>query len=222
MNSKLTSLISTATLLFFSTAYAENQSCENVLKEPSVSWINKASDKQNGSTIAIVGAIMQYSNCVDKNTDKIYAKMLKNGNYPLMGAEGNFENFTNALDDFTKLALNTTETGHSWDNLQVAYVKLYQKEFKLLFYQYYIGRNNNPVLTRIEKTKRPGLLVAKVYFEKIIKQFTPEQQKALRRSFNHLLTVATTENGFKKIYIYNYAIYMLQPISAPSFADPPF
>ena len=170
----------------------------------------------------MANVISQYANCIDKNNKDLYAQMLKSGNYPLMGANGNFRDFTQALQHFTTLALKTTSTGGSWDNLQAAYVKLYQKQFTLLFYAPYLGKTSNPVLTRLHSTKRPDLNTTKAYYKKIMSRFTPAQQQALSNSFNQMLSLATAENRFKEEYVYDYAIYILQPMSDSLFSPPPF
>lgn len=215
-------LISLGMLVFFNSAIAANLDCKLVLAKPSQAWITAASEKQGGSTPALVHAISQYANCMDKNAQELHAYMIKSGHYPLMGANGNFRDFTEALQSFTKLALKITATGGTWDNTQAAYTNLYQKQFTLLFYAPYLGKIKNPVLTRLQNTKRPDLNTTKAYYKKILSRFTPAQQAALNKEFNQLLSIATAENQFKEEYVYDYAIYILQPISDSLFSSPPF
>lgn len=218
---KLHHIIGLSFLIFFQTALAASLDCTNVISQPSQDWINAQSQKQGSSTIVIVHTIALYGKCIDKNTQELHAKMIKSGKYPLMGAKGNFQDFTDALQNFTQLALKTTATGGTWDNIQAAYTQLYQKQFTYLFYAPFLEKNSDPILTRLQNTKRPDLQSTKAYFEKILGRFTPTQQAVLRTSFSELLNLAQ-ENRFKEEYVYNYAIYILQPISDPMFSPPPF
>lgn len=215
-------LISLMTLIFFSSALADNLDCKAVVNQPSQAWINAASEKQGGSTIVLVHVISQYGKCLDKNAEDLHAQMIKSGTYPLMGANGNFRDFTEALKNFTALALKVTATGGTWDNIQAAYTNLYQKQFTLLFYAPYLGKISNPVLTRLQNTKRPDLERTKAYYKKILSRFTPAQQAQLSASFDQLLSSATQGNQFKEEYVYDYAIYILQPISDSLFSPAPF
>lgn len=195
--------------------------CQPVISEPSQTWINKASQEQGTSTIAMVSAISTYALCVDQNTQALSKAMLKSGHYPLMGANGNFRDFMEDLNRFTQVALKVTRRGGSWDNLQAAYALLYQKQFPLLFYSNYLKQIDDPILKRILQTKRPSLEASQDYFRKILNQYTPEQQTDIMQAFRPL-----SDDGAQGItdrkYVYYYAIYLLQPISDPMFAEPPF
>lgn len=219
---KLRHLISLGALVFVSGALAENLDCKTVLNQPSQAWITSTSEKQGGSTLVLLNAISQYGKCLDQNTQDLHAKMIKSGNYPLMGVNANFRDFTQALQNFTALALKATATGGTWDNVQAAYTSLYQKQFTFLFYAPYLGKISDPVLTRLQNTKRPDLATTKAYYKKILSRFTKAEQAELSASFDQLLSSATQGNQFKEEYVYDYAIYILQPISDSLFSPAPF
>jgi hypothetical protein len=212
MNRKIPFMITL--LLFWGTAMADQQECSLVLSKPSLSWVMQTSEKAGGSTQALVHALSQYARCVDQSSQQMYAQLLKSGNYPLMGANASFRDFSSALKNFTDLALKLTATGGTWDNTQTAYVQLYQRQFKILFYAEYskdtscsrLSGNTckdtqNPLLKRLKNTKRPSLQESKAYFEKIIQRFPPTQRQALTHSFNQLSSIASTENHFDESYI---------------------
>lgn len=207
---------------FFGAALADNQNCQALLNQPSQLWISKNSQ----NTLAIIEAANQYGHCVDKNTQQIYQQMLKTGNYPLMGANGDYRDFTTALKNFTRLALKITATGGSWDNTQAAYVNLYQKQFKLLFYADYINTDNTPdvLLNRLKNTPRPDLKKSKRYFEKMMGNIPLEKRSLLLQAFDQLIKSSSfaEQSSIHQEYIYDYAIFILQSPADKPYALPPF
>jgi hypothetical protein len=210
--------ISVLLLGFFGSAFAEDHACKKILSQSSTSWINQTASKQSGSTINIVDAATRYGNCVDQDMQQLHAEMLKTGRYPLMGANGDFQDFSSSLKDFTILALKLTASGGTWDNLMAAYVGLYQKQFKLLFYAEYINNSKDPLLHRLKTTPYPKLQESKTYFEKIMQNLPPEKREKLLQSFNQLMA----SSSFVEKYVYDYAIFILQSPADKPFSLSPF
>ena len=202
-------------LLISSTTLADsNTHCSTMLKQSAHTWAN-----QKSSTPDIEDAIAQYGNCVDQDTQQLYTKMLKTGNYPLMGANGDFQDFSTALNNFTDLALKANTTSGTYDRIQYAYAKLYQKQFKLLFYADYINNTKDPLILRLKKNPQPNLKELNAYFNQILLNYPPAKRKALLTAFTQM----TTQSMFGEMhqpYIYRYAIFILEPPSGKVFPEP--
>lgn len=214
-------LILLALLVTIEPTMAQNIDCKSVIKQPSHTWISHAAKTDGGSTKALMSAISEYEKCVDENIQQLHKKVYKKENAPMMGTSGNHSDFAKGIKNFSTLALKITATGGGTDNLKNAYVRLYEKQFRLLFYAGYLESDASPLATRIKSAKRPSLAEAKAYFEKSIAKFSASNQKSLSTSFDEVLELST-QTSIKKRYIYLYAIYTILPISDRSFSKEAF
>ncbi|HEV2613394.1 MAG TPA: hypothetical protein VGV92_01660 [Gammaproteobacteria bacterium] len=213
---KLTYLIiGFALFLISSTTLADSNNCSAILTQTSNSWAN-----QKTSTPDIEDALAQYGNCVDQDTQQLHTQMLKTNNYPLMGANGDFQDFTAALDNFTAIALKLSAAGGtSYDSIHYAYAELYKKQFKLLFYADYINKTSDPLITRLRSQQQPNLKYLKNYFEKTLLTYSPQQREILQHAFTRMISQSSFGEMHQK-YIYLYAIFVIEPPSGKAFADP--
>ncbi len=203
-------------LLFFCTTsiYASNLDCAAVVEKSAHDWVNQ----QAGSTLAITQAVASYGNCVDQRLKQMYQHMIKTNNYPLMGVNGNFQDFEAALNTFNKLAAKASATGGTIDAVNYSYMQLYAKTFNLLFYAPYLKGVKYPLIERIKNTKRPDLATSQKYYNKMMKSYPAAQREPLEKAFNQLLKIGVEENQFNPNYIYDYAISILQSLADKEFS----
>jgi len=206
---KLMYIIGLVILLASSTTLADSNNCSVILTQTSNNWAN-----QKSSTPDIEKALSQYGNCVDQDTQQLHTTMLKTNNYPLMGANGDFQDFSAALNNFTEIALKLKQ-----DKILSAYAHLYQKQFKLLFYADYINNSTDPLIKRLKTIKPPSLEEVKANFEETLKTFPPKQQKELLQAFTPLIT----QSEFGKTHqrsVYLYAYSVIEPPSGTAYPGP--
>lgn len=208
---KLNCLILATLLLASNTALAKSDPCSDILNQTAHAW---ASQKTN--TLDTENALTQYGNCVDQDIQKLHTKILNTQNYPLMGANGDFRDFSTALDNFTTLALSVKN-----DRILTAYTQLYKKQFTLLFYASYINNTTDPLLERLSDNPKPNLKELKAYFEKTLLAYSPQQRKALSTAFQKMIS----QSDFGKTYqnaVYVYALSILEQPSDGTFITDPF
>jgi hypothetical protein len=214
---KLNYLIIGFTLLLASTAaLAKSHPCSDMLNQTAHAWIS-----QKSSTPDIENAIAQYGTCVDQEIQQLHTKMLKTQNYPLMGANGDFQDFSTALDNFVNLALKSSATGGTYDRVQYAYAQLYKKQFKLLFYASYINYMPDPLIVRLRESPKPNLKELKNYFDKTLLTYSPAQRKALLAAFTPIIS----QSEFGKRHqdaVYVYALSLLESPADGTFVTDPF
>lgn len=180
---KLKYVIGLAVLLSSNLALADNTNCSSLLNQPVT--------KNN---------ITQYNHCVDLDIQQLYAQMLKTGNYPLMGANGDFRDFTTALYNFTALATH--------NKTQQDYAQLYQKQFKLLFYADYITNTSDPLIKQLKSKQLPSVKILKADFEKALLNYPTAQRKKLSDAFTQMISQSSFGQMHQK-YVYAYALAIL-------------
>ena len=77
-------------------------SCAQILQMTSSEWIAKITSIDDSTADGNLRGIRVYGNCYDQRTDRLAASLAKSGKGPLMGARGNFRDFEQSLQSFTK------------------------------------------------------------------------------------------------------------------------
>jgi hypothetical protein len=109
--------------------------CAQILQMISSEWIAKITSIDASTVDGNLRGIRVYGACYDQRTDRLAASLAKSGKGPLMGARGNFRDFEQSLQNFTKKALAESEPPA--DAVKSAYAALYEKQFRYAFYQAY-------------------------------------------------------------------------------------
>lgn len=188
--------------------------CKPIIEQLSSFWINEYADKLGGSTIDIETALGIYGKCYDQQIQQVKDELIKNEKYPLMGARGNFQDMTTALDHFVKLALEATSGGGTFDRIAAGYANLYKKQFEYYFYLSFTGRKMPLRATDgdIEAAKKQlaGLI-----------RMNSVKSPSLAQAFAAFKTSALRDNQMPEYAVYKYAISILIPASAKP-CEPPF
>jgi len=179
-------------------------------------------------------AIAAYGKCYDARTDRLAAALAKSGKGPLMGARGNFRDFDQALQNFTKKAL--AESQPPADALKSAYAALYEKQFRYAFYQSYDQPTVKPAPAAASatppspKTAPPPSLsadaptttappakkdvdpvtLAKNHFGELLADLPDDNMHDLHAAFGQIL-VLNSVGASMQLAIYRYAIFLLEP-----------
>ena len=109
--------------------------CAQILQMNSSEWIAKITSIDASTVDGNLRGIRVYGACYDQRTDRLAASLAKSGKGPLMGARGNFRDFEQSLQNFTKKALAESEPPAN--AVKSAYAALYEKQFRYAFYQSY-------------------------------------------------------------------------------------
>jgi hypothetical protein len=117
-------------------------SCAQILQMTSSEWIAKITSMDASTADGNLRGIRVYGNCYDQRTDRLAVSLAKTGKGPLMGARGNFRDFEQSLQSFTRKALS--ECQPPADAVKSAYAALYEKQFRYAFYQSYDQQDAKP------------------------------------------------------------------------------
>jgi hypothetical protein len=124
--------------------------CAQILQMTSSEWIAKITSIDASTADGNLRGIRVYGTCYDQRTDRLAASLAKTGKGPLMGARGNFRDFDQSLQNFTKKALAESEPPA--DAVKSAYAALYEKQFRYAFYQSYDQQSAKPSSSAAAKT----------------------------------------------------------------------
>jgi hypothetical protein len=197
-----------------------------------------------------IRALAAYGKCYDARTDRLAASLARAGAGPLMGARGNLRDLQQALDTFTSKALAATDPPA--DAVKTAYAQLYGKQFRYEFFQSYekpsakspsaaakpATSSKQPAnsgatassasanaTTPASETNAPGeknpVTMAKNHFGEILDALPEDKEHQLHAAFGDIVGRSQMSEAMR-LQIYRYAIYILEPPSAPPFAPPPF
>lgn len=185
-------------------AHGANLSCNEVLKQDSLSWINQQAMAGGGTNQAILEAISQYGACMDKRSETLRELSNESGKGPFMGALGNFRDFESALQIFKRRALLAVSTGKSYDKIHAAMADLYAKHFRYLFYSCYLTQKSKTIET--EDTVK----LMDESLRKILARLDNKQSAEVRAAFEKYRYEAIENNDFPEDVVYQYAVYVLQ------------
>ena len=226
-------------------------SCAQILQMTSSEWIAKITTLDASTTDGNLRGIRVYGNCYDQRTDRLAASLAKSGKGPLMGARGNFRDFEQSLQSFTKKAL--AESQPPADAVKSAYAALYEKQFRYAFYQSYDQQDAKPSPAaaarpgaKVESAAPPAspqsppapaatpatnappatkevdpFTLAKNHFGELLSDLPDDNMHDLHAAFGDVL-VRNSVGASMQMAIYHYAIFLLEPPSDKSIAPPPF
>jgi hypothetical protein len=196
-------------------ATLQAQNCSIILKQASGHFINTQSEKNGGSTLAIVKAIHTYKSCYQARIEATQKQLAVSGRGPLMGAQGNFKDMESALKQLTDYALKVTATGGSYDQIKVAYTKLYALQFKNAFYQSYL-------VSKKQKVDSAQLYQAQNRFHKMILNYSKDEQIQLEQLFDVFETSLAQGLNLSPYPAYIYAMTILQSPASSTVINPVF
>jgi hypothetical protein len=222
--------------------------CAQILAMSSADWVSQFNEKAKDAAPAqqkTLRAIAVYGKCYDARTDRLAASLAKSGGGPLMGARGTFRDFQQALDTFTAKALAASDPPA--DAVKTANAQLYEKQFRYEFYQSY---EKSPAAKPVSAAPTPGVsstsppgsppappsspasansapgaanpvTQAKNHFGELLDALPEDKEHQLHAAFGDIVGRSQMSEA-TRLEIYRYAIFLLEPPSAPPFAPPPF
>jgi len=182
----------------------------------STQWVAHFSQTKGQADEATLRAIAAYGKCYDVRTDRLAATLGKNGAGPLMGANGNFRDFEQAVKDFMAKALSITDPPA--DDLKSAYSALYEKQFRYEFLQTYRRKTSEPNPLTPEELDEIGN--AKTQFGQELDSLPTDKMREIHAAFSKIFDVHLSDS--MKLRVYRFAIFILEPHSAKPFSPPPF
>jgi hypothetical protein len=190
--------------------------CAKILEIPSTEWVAKFNKEKDATAEGTARAVATYGECYDARTDTLAAGLAKRGASPPRNARVNFLGLENALQEFMTEALADAQPKP--DTTKVAYVHLYEKQFRYEFYQAYAEKSLNRALTPEEDDEFGK---AKNRFGELLGLLPEEKAREVHEAFGEV--VGTHEVSLPmKLALYRYAILILEPLSEKPFAPPPF
>jgi hypothetical protein len=195
--------------------------CAQILQMTSTAWVAQFMEKtgtaNNAAAPVAVRAITAYGKCYEARTNQVAASLGKSGRGPLMGAQGIFRDFQNALDDFTTKALTATDKQPG--TREAAYAALYEKQFRYEFYQKYELRlSANRPLTAEEAAEYSK---AKNRFGEFLGLLPEDQAHIMHAAFSHIFDSGPVSD-VTKLELYRFAISVLESPKDKPFSAPPF
>lgn len=190
--------------------------CSEVLQLSSLDFVKKYTKIHGENTIETTKAIYEYGNCYDQAQDAIRDQLNQQGKGPFMGASGHFRDFETALNKFTKTALDLCSPDGTLKQVSDAYVMLYQKQFRHLFYIQYLPKK------QAAKVNVRAIEAAKVKLDSMINHLSPQQAPKVRADFEAYYNAGVKVLGLPAQPIYEYAIMILESPADKPFSPPPF
>jgi hypothetical protein len=190
--------------------------CTQILQVTSTEWVAKFTAKKGEDTQSKLRAIAAYGKCYDARTDQLAASLAKSGTGPLMGANGDFRDFDQAVKGFMAKALAITDPPA--DELKCAYATLYEKQFRYDFLRTYSKKKSHPNPLTPEELEETGN--AKTQFGQELDSLPVDKMRELHAAFSKMFDAPITDS--MKLQIYRFAIFVLEPSTAKPFSPPPF
>lgn len=182
----------------------------------STQWVAHFTAKKGEDTPSRLRAVAAYGKCYDARTDQLAATLGKNGTGPLMGANGNFRDFDQAVNNFMAKALTITDPPA--DELKSAYAALYEKQFRYEFLRTYRRKTSRPIPPTPEELEEVGN--AKNQFGQELDSLPADKMRELHAAFSKMFDAPFSDS--MKLQVYRFAIFVLEPPSAKPFSPPPF
>jgi hypothetical protein len=221
--------------------------CGQILAMTSTDWVahsNNQSNHQAGkerktSAEMTVRALAVYGKCYQARTNRLAASLGNSGKGPRMGARGNFRDFELAVDEFAEKALAATDPPA--DGVKNAYARLYRKQFRYIFYQSYESKRSNPTAAPANKPAEPAsppvvaqstsqprqdasvseMTRAKNRFGELLDALADDKLREIHKAFGKIFSGGQVSDE-RKLEVYRFAIFCLEPSSAAPFSSPPF
>jgi hypothetical protein len=221
--------------------------CAQILVMTSTDWVahsnhqinEQAGKEKKTSTEMTVRALAVYSECYEARTNRLAASLGKSGKGPPMGARENFREFELAVDEFAAKALAATDPPA--DGVKKAYARLYRKQFRYIFYQSYEPKNSNPIASPANKTAEPAfppvraqstsqpqqdapvseMTRAKNRFGELLDALPDDTRREIHKAFGKIFSGGPVSDE-RKLEVYRFAIFCLEPSSTAPFSSPPF
>jgi len=182
----------------------------------STQWVANFTAKKGEDAQSKLRAISAYGKCYDARTDQLAASLGKSGTGPLMGANGDFRDFDQAVKSFMASALAITDPPA--DELKSAYATLYEKQFRYDFLRTYSKKKSHPNPLTPEELEETGN--AKTQFGQELDSLPVDKMRELHAAFSKMFDAPITDS--MKLQIYRFAIFVLEPPTAKPFSPPPF
>lgn len=190
--------------------------CARILQMSSTDWVAKFNKEKDPSAEGVARAVAAYGKCYDARTDGLAATLAKKGAAPSKNARANFLGFEGALKEFVAKAAADSQSAP--DPTKIAYINLYEKQFRRDFYRAYAEKNLNPPLMPEEDDQFHR---AKNRFGELLGLLPEDKAHEAHEAFGEI--VGTHEISLPmKLALYRYAIFVLEPPTEPAFAPPPF
>jgi hypothetical protein len=190
--------------------------CTQILQKTSTEWVAYFTSKKGEDTQSKLRAIAAYGKCYDARTDQLAVTLGKSGTGPLMGANGDFRDFDEAVKGFMAKALTITDPPA--DELKSAHAALYEKQFRYDFLRTYGRKKSHPNPLTPEELEETGN--AKTQFGQELDSLPVDKMRELHAAFSKMFDAPITDS--MKLQIYRFAIFVLEPPSAKPFSPPPF
>ena len=190
--------------------------CAQILQTTSTQWIANFTSKKGEDAQSKLRAIGAYGKCYDARTDQLAASLAKSGTGPLMGANGDFHDFDQAVKSFMAKALAITDPPA--DELKSTYAALYEKQFRYEFLRTYGRKKSHPSPLTPEELEETGN--AKTQFGQELDSLPIDKMRQLHAAFSKMFDAPITDS--MKLQIYRFAIFVLEPPTAKPFSPPPF
>lgn len=194
--------------------------CTQILGITSTDWTEKFTQAnalaKASPEDSIRRAITVYGKCYDSRTDSIAATLAKKGTGPTRKARSDFAQFEAAAKAFTAKALADVQPPP--DAAKVAYVNLYEKQFRREFYNEYEQKTVGRALTPDESEQYRK---AKNRFGELLGLLAEDKGHEVHEAFGDIVGSHSISLPMN-FALYRYAIFILEPPSDKPFAPPPF
>lgn len=192
--------------------------CEIVMSQNSTDWVTTYVKAHGDNTLERVTAIYQYGVCYDQKLAAIKNKLDAQNKGPLMGANGQFQDFEVARKAMMEKALAVCGIDGTYKRILRADAELYGKQFQYYFYQQYLPKPDLPKVNLAATNK------AKQKLNAIISDMEQSGQncKQLKLTMAAYIKSGIDDNHLPAQQIYEYPIMMLQSLEEPPYSEPPF
>jgi len=208
--------------------------CAQVLQMTSADWVLKFSKEKDATTQGTLRAIDAYGHCYDARTDRLAAALAKTRKGPRPADVKSFREFDQALKDFSSKALASTDPPA--DAVKSAYAALYEKAFRYEFFQDFetgVGKAPTPATDGSKQraaTSPPATSRAdkndpftrvKNHFGELLGSLSDDKRHEVHAAFGRIFEGNPYAEA-KKLEVYRYAVFLLEPPSVAPFSPPPF
>ena len=191
--------------------------CPQILAMTSTGWVAKFIKEKGAAPQSSERAIAAYGTCYEERTQRLAELLARKRAGPPRRALSDFLSFEDAVKNFTQTAVAGAPSPP--DPVKLAYITLYEKQFRYDFYRQYQQKNLNPPLSPDQDLQ---FTKAKNRFGELIGLLPSANAHQVHEAFGEI--VGTHEISMAmKLALYRYAIFILEP-SPPEkpFAPPPF